>query len=300
MAPGTRIDAGGLKSCVMTPKGWMRVTVLAVAAAGSAGFGFPPPSRPACPAGTTLRRDDIPGALRHELFCARVDGTKHGPSQLLEVSGRTEGSYANGREVGIWRSWYENGRPFRRYQFRAGGLDGLEIRWDLHGTIISKGAYRAGDREGPWMITVQGVTGRGNYRQGGREGRWSFVSEGHRIAAGAYHDGELEGPWVFYWPGGGIESRGTFRHSQKQGRWRFFEPGGWLRVDIQCREGVAGGDFLAFDEHRRVVLKGFFQHGVGAVRPVDGTPPTSGLCGDDCWARDHCTTDRDYRRVSED
>src|SRR5262245_49901054 len=188
----------------MTAKGATRVAVLALAAAASAGFGFPPPNQLACPAGTTPRREDNPAARRYELFCARANGTKHGPSRLFEGGVRTEGSYANGQGVGIWRSWYENGKPFRRYRLVGGWLDGPEITWDLDGTLISKGGYRAGEREGPWTVNDLKVTGRGTYRQGAREGRWSFSSEGHRIAAGAYLHGDYEGPWVFYWPGGGL------------------------------------------------------------------------------------------------
>lgn len=295
---GVATDGDGLESCVMTPKGMMRVAVLAVAAAGSAGFGFPPPSQPACPAGTKLRRDDNPGARRHEMYCARANGTRHGPLLLFESGVRTDGRYANGREVGVWRSWYENGRPFRRYQLRAGGLEGLEITWDLDGTIISKGAYHDGSREGPWTVNDLDVTGRGNYRHDAREGPWSFVSKGHRIAAGSYHKGKFEGPWVFYWPGGGLESRGTFRRGLKEGHWRFFGQENWPRVDIHCRAGQAHGEFVALDKHGQVAIRGMFENGVGGVKRADGGRPW-GLCGDDCWARDHCDTE-DLYTVQDD
>jgi antitoxin component YwqK of YwqJK toxin-antitoxin module len=283
----------------MTAKGTTRVAVLALAAAGSAGFGFPPSSQLACPAGTTLRRHDNPGCC-HELFCARADGKKHGPSRKFEGGVRTEGSYANGREIGIWRSWYENGKPFRHLRFISGSLDGPEITWDLDGTLISKGAYRAGEREGLWTVNDLSVTGRGIYRHDLREGWWSFSSEGHRIAAGAYRHGDLEGPWVFYWPGGGLESQGTFRHSLKQGRWRFYQPQGWLRVDIECRAGRAHGKFVALDEHGGVVMRGGFGDDAGAVERLDGTAPGFGLCGDECWARDHCHDKRDYRTLDDE
>ena len=284
----------------MIAKGSTRVAVVALAAAGSAGFGFPPPERLACPAGTTMRRDDSPAARRHELFCARADGTKQGPSRLFESGVRTEGSYAKGEQVGIWRSWYENGKPFWRHRVVAGSLDGPEITWDHKGALMSKGSYRAGEREGLWMVNDLEVTGRGNYRRGAREGRWSFSSEGHRIAAGAYRHGDLEGPWMFYWPGGGLESRGTFRRSEKHGRWRFFEPEGWLRVDIQCRAGQANGDFLAFDRQGFVEMRGHFENDVGGVQALDGTGSGGGLCGYQCWARDHCHTEDDYRTVDDD
>jgi antitoxin component YwqK of YwqJK toxin-antitoxin module len=281
----------------MTPKGTMRVAVLALAAAGSVGFGFPPPSQPACPAGTTPRRDEFAG-MSQELYCARADGTKHGPFRKFSSGWRTEGSYANGREVGVSRTWHPNGRLFSRHRLGPGGIEGPEITWNADGTVASKGEYRGGEREGPWMVSDDNVTGRGIYRHGAREGGWSFSSEGHLIAAGAYRDGKFEGPWVFYWPGGGLHSRGRFRHGLKQGRWRYFEPEGWLRVDIQCRDGEADGDFLAFDKHRRIEMRGSFEHGTGGVRRADGGRPW-GLCGDDCWAREHCDTD-DLYTVADD
>ena len=285
----------------MIAKGSTRVAVVALAAAGSAAFGFPPPSQLPCPAGTQLRRGgELPGLSRHELYCARADGTKHGPTRVFEGGFRTEGSYANGQEVGIWRTWHPNGRLFRRRRLVAGGLDGPEITWEADGTLASKGMWRDGSREGLWIVKDQ-ATGRGNYRHGVREGRWSFSDEGHRAAAGNYRHGELEGAWVFYWPGGGLDSRGTFRHGEKQGRWRFFEPEGWLRVEIQCRGGEADGKFVAYDKHGFVEMRGYFEDGVGGVRRLDGTGRgrSGDLCGDDCWARDHCHTDDEYRLVDD-
>ena len=271
-----------------------RVAVLALVAVGSAGFGFPPPRDLACPAGTQLRRVD--SGLSSELYCARADGTRHGPSRRFEIGERTEGSFANDQKVGLWRTWYANGRPRLQRRYVMGRIEGLETTWNLDGTVATRGSYRADKREGPWTETDLTVTGRGNYRRDAREGPWSFFSEGHRTAAGSYRDGGFDGPWTFYWPGGALESRGTFRRSLKQGRWRYYEPKGWLRIDIECRGGRAHGRFIELDERGRIVMEGAFLDGVGRVARRDGTSPGFSLCGDDCWAYQHCDTeDHDYR-----
>jgi len=284
----------------MDANGAGRVVMLAIATAGSGGAGFASASELDCPVGTRLRQDGDPTALRHEVYCAREDGAKHGPFRRFDIGERTDGSFANGREIGTWRSWYKNGRPHTLRRYVAGRLEGLAITWDLDGTIASRGRYQADRREGPWVVNDMKVTGRGNYRHDAREGRWSFSSEGHRIAAGTYSHGEFEGSWSFHWPTGALESRGTFHRGLKHGRWRYFEPEGWLRVDIQCRGGEAHGRFLALDEHGRIVMEGVFSDGVGGVTRHDGNGSGSDLCGDDCWASGHCDTKEGEYRTVED
>ena len=283
-----------------------RLAVLALVATGASGFGFPPPEALICPAKTELRRVGTRGDLSHELHCARPDGTKHGPFRRSELGHREEGAYANGLQVGTWRAWYENGKPYWRRHYVAGRLEGLEIEWDENGAIDSRGSYRADKREGVWLDTDISASGRGRYRNDVREGPWSFRSDGHRIAAGAYRDGEPEGPWVYYWPGLGVESRGSFRRGEKHGLWRYYEPETddrrvWLRIEIECRLGEAHGKYVELSAAGRIVNEGAFTDGHGIIGGPGPTFDGASLSSYEDWARNHCKIeDNDYRTARPD
>ncbi len=66
---------------------------------------------------------------------------------------RVAGSYdAVGLRTGIWRFWFEDGRPEREVEF----IDGVRERgvreWHRNGAPAADGLYRAGVRDGRWRF----------------------------------------------------------------------------------------------------------------------------------------------------
>jgi hypothetical protein len=47
-------------------------------------------------------------------------------------------------------------------------------------------------------------------------------------------------------------------------------------------------------------MDGAFKNDIGSVVRRDGSGPGVDLCGDACWARQHCNTDDDDYRTAED
>jgi hypothetical protein len=69
---------------------------------------------------------------------------------------RVAGSYdRDGLRVGVWRFWFEDGRPEREVEF----LDGIRERavreWHSDGTQAAEGFYSAGRRDGRWRFWDQ-------------------------------------------------------------------------------------------------------------------------------------------------
>jgi hypothetical protein len=54
------------------------------------------------------------------------------------------------REQGVWRRWYENGRPLSEGPYRDGVPDGAWRFWYGSGQIREAGEYRGGARRGRW------------------------------------------------------------------------------------------------------------------------------------------------------
>jgi antitoxin component YwqK of YwqJK toxin-antitoxin module len=69
------------------------------------------------------------------------------PSGALRVAGRYD---ADGLRTGVWRFWYEDGRPEREVEFLAGVRERGARAWHPNGQPEVDGGYLAGERDGVW------------------------------------------------------------------------------------------------------------------------------------------------------
>ena len=86
-----------------------------------------------------------------------------------DVKGKGWGQIQDGKRVGPWIWYHENGQVMYKGTYTDGKQDGLWIQYYSNGQLSSKGTYMSGKREGPWMF--YGSNGqkdlKGNkYRQG--------------------------------------------------------------------------------------------------------------------------------------
>jgi MORN repeat variant len=66
---------------------------------------------------------------------------------------RTAGQYdADGLRSGTWHFWFEDGRPAREIDYRAGVRDGPVRQWYPAGGPAAEGRFLAGVREGLWRF----------------------------------------------------------------------------------------------------------------------------------------------------
>jgi antitoxin component YwqK of YwqJK toxin-antitoxin module len=84
---------------------------------------------------------------------------------------QTAGSYdALGLRTGIWRFWFEDGRPARELEFLGGVREHAVREWHPNGTQAAEGFYVAGLRDGRWRFWDQRgqLTAEAVYRDGTR------------------------------------------------------------------------------------------------------------------------------------
>ncbi len=141
--------------------------------AGAATAGFSPAvssrwwEQPSpCPPGAALQRDAAPGQPVDacdlplcEVYCARADGTRHGP-----VTG-----------------WYRgDGKKHHEGSYRDGVRDGVWVVWYLAGDESDRGRYRRGDKDGTWK----------QWWEGGEPYRLAEYRQGKLISITPFRDGE--------------------------------------------------------------------------------------------------------------
>lgn len=133
-------------------------------------------------------------------YCARADGTKHGPFATL----------------------FPDGSPEIRGSYKDGALDGAWERHHALGTIVEQGTYVAGQKHGTWTQTSSTGNALGSYEMkngSGVEKRWYddgplyaeralktgvphgmtklYAREGYVIDSARYVNGKLDGAHAF-------------------------------------------------------------------------------------------------------
>lgn len=196
----------------------MRLGLLVLAGLASACLvQRPPPDAPSVSATRETRQSRFPdGTPRSEWHVlAWPDGRveRDGPEREFHPNGtlRSEGRFAHGVPVGVWRTWFADGRPRSEVDFGTPGSSALtrERFWHPNGALAA---------EGP---AVAGV----------REGAWSYWSEaGLLLRAGAYRAGRRDGPWVFYGPDGSERARGSYELGVRVGSWTLWDERGEAHV----------------------------------------------------------------------
>jgi antitoxin component YwqK of YwqJK toxin-antitoxin module len=111
------------------------------------GAGPPPPEPPTCPAGTysTWGRPGLEG-------CRRPDGTPHGPALFRSKRGDRvirQGTYLEGKRVGTWSAWHENGQEAFRTVYTERGKLLQQTGWFPNGDMQSELLYTLRDEGMP-------------------------------------------------------------------------------------------------------------------------------------------------------
>jgi antitoxin component YwqK of YwqJK toxin-antitoxin module len=196
-------------------------------------------------------------------YCARPDGTRHGPFVTLFPDGTSEitgaykdgaldgawqrrrpagsvvevGSYAAGQKSGHWRMLGPGGAVLGEYDLRAG--TGTEIRWLDDGTLYSERTVRAGVPSGAEKV---------------------FGADGTPLVTAQWTAGKLDGPHT-------VGTRGTLRieetftagvrHGARQ-IWQF-----WLLLvdESYDRRGKHDGEYTIWRTSKLMRVHGQFEHG---------------------------------------
>jgi hypothetical protein len=70
-----------------------------------------------------------------------------------KTTGKTQGSFRNGKKDGPWVTYYPNGQLGSKGTYKDGKKEGLWVSYWDSGDLQSKGTYKDGKRDGPWVYT---------------------------------------------------------------------------------------------------------------------------------------------------
>jgi len=62
-----------------------------------------------------------------------------------------QGEFSNGRKIGLWKTWYNNGTLCTETHWKSGKLRGKFIAYNEKGEMIEKGSYADNKKQGRWI-----------------------------------------------------------------------------------------------------------------------------------------------------
>ena len=108
----------------------------------------------------------------------------------------------DGKRVGLYTSWYENGQKEREENYKDGELDGLFTRWDQNGQKRTKQTYKDGKIDGLWTRWYSNGQKEieGTLKDGEHDGLLTYWDQnGQKRKEETYKDGELDKLVTKWW-----------------------------------------------------------------------------------------------------
>jgi antitoxin component YwqK of YwqJK toxin-antitoxin module len=124
------------------------------------------------------------------------------------VDGERINQYTHdGKKIGIWEYYYENGQLSSKFSFKDGKYDGIWESYHDNGQLSSKGSFKDGEKEGYWE---------------------EYYDNGQSYSKGLYKDDKKDGIWEWYYKNGQLDMRGSFKDDKKDGIWEYYYYNGQL------------------------------------------------------------------------
>jgi len=168
-------------------------------------------------------------------------GEKYGKWVYYFSSGEVEqeGYYDQaGRFTGEWIWYYENGSILRTEEFLRGIEDGLLVEYGLDSTIITKGEFLDGEKEGEWFYQLNDHQEIGKYLYGERNGYWEHQYPNGKVSfKGMYESGRPHGEHKYYNEKGVLIRKEEYSFGVKDGRWKWYDDNGVEYLSITYKDG---------------------------------------------------------------
>jgi antitoxin component YwqK of YwqJK toxin-antitoxin module len=185
------------------------------------------------------------GKVRHEREIARYSDNRFvadGFYREFYPTGEkfAEGQYKDGKQVGKWTFWHENGKESRTVNYTNGQPDGT---WDIRnadGAVVAKRSYKAGKRDGTWVV----------YDKTGKQ----------TLREEAYDDGKPNGTWKVWFPNGQLKTQIGIKDGERDGDAIEWDEKGNKRAELKYVAGKVHGTATAWAADGRKVVQQY-DHG---------------------------------------
>jgi antitoxin component YwqK of YwqJK toxin-antitoxin module len=149
----------------------------------------------------------------------------------------------DGKKVGHWTYWHENGRELQKGEYKDGKQEGLWTYWHENGQKKEEGEWEDRKQVGNWTYWHDNGQREkeGEYKDSKPEGLWTYWHEnGQKHAEGRYKDDKQEGNWTIWHDNGEKDKEGEFKDGKMEGLWTFWHENIQGRVKLYLELGAPG------------------------------------------------------------
>ncbi len=142
-----------------------------------------------------------------------------------------------GQAIGDWKWYYNSGKILRSETFENGVEEGILTEYAENGSVISKGLFAGGLKEGFWIYEMGAYKETGAYKEDLKEGIWkhSYTDNGKTRFEGAFKMGNAAGRHKYYYPSGNLKCDGLYVGGMKNGDWNYYNEAGEIEKIITFR-----------------------------------------------------------------
>jgi antitoxin component YwqK of YwqJK toxin-antitoxin module len=200
----------------------------------------------------------------------------------------------NGKEEGEWFNFWYNGVLKNKSSFKHGELNGAWLSFTPDKTLVKKGLYKRGLKNGMWYdyynngrlkeITNYKIVTRKNSANSisilgmkttlsELDGKYQAFSQIDFLqkSKGKYKKGLKNGAWYDYYPGGVVPTIiSNYKNGELNGIFQQLGRRGELIYEINYKDGLKDGWFIAFDANGQEKVRKMFQKGVELQKKVSG------------------------------
>jgi antitoxin component YwqK of YwqJK toxin-antitoxin module len=166
---------------------------------------------------------------------------QHGQWLYYFQDGKREqtGNFRNGIMDGEWKWYYPNGQLWREEIYTRNRQNGLSIEYSDSATVVARGEYADGEREGFWIENVGEVHEEGDYVMGLKNGIWkTFFKDGTLYHRGNFVQGNPDGKHEFYYPDGTLREEQYYVMGRRDKNWKKYYENGTLFLTITYKNDV--------------------------------------------------------------
>ncbi len=191
---------------------------------------------------------------------------------------KSEINFVNGKPVGTFRKYYENGKLKANLVFDTDSRKVSAILYDDKGNRVSMGYYYDQKKDSTWQYfisdsilflsekynegTLNGavriyywngnILEEKNYKDGVLDGVWRrYYYSGQEMFHSIYVNGKLSGPYNKFYENGVLNISGKYEEGQREGKWYFCDDENGRKMNIEYTGGVPNNqDELELEDNK--------------------------------------------------
>lgn len=168
------------------------------------------------------------------------DGKRIGKWIFYHDNGKIEqiGNYnSKGLEIGEWQWFFPSGDIIRLEEYENGLRNGIYYEFDESGDTIARGNFIDDKEDGFWMIRYGDYIEKGNYTEGLKNGLWrSFYMDGTIYFKGKFIDGNPDGKHEYFYPNGSLKEVINYSGYKRNGNSLLFDINGNLIFTVNYKD----------------------------------------------------------------